>query len=103
LLDDGTALGALKLVMDIVVDRKIMGHRLSSRSKRGLLGGATRKRNKIRGLTCGFGDEGRIKCPSQTTRHYPATFADQRKSRQAGKRHCCCAHRDCLPIEVAIT
>src|ERR1700722_5455674 len=55
LLDDGTALRTLKLVMDVIVDREIMGHRRSSCYREGLLIAATQKRNKIRGLTCGFG------------------------------------------------
>jgi hypothetical protein len=50
LLDDGTTLRPLQLVVDIVVDRVIMGHRSVFPVKMGLLVGKTKKRNKIRWL-----------------------------------------------------
>src|ERR1700692_12429 len=49
LLGDGAALRPLLLVVNVVVDCEIMGHRWSFRC-RGLLGGMAEKRNKLRWL-----------------------------------------------------
>jgi hypothetical protein len=50
LLDDGTTLRPLQLVVDIVIDRVIVGHRSVFPGDEGLLVGKTKKRNKIRWL-----------------------------------------------------
>src|ERR1700752_2317333 len=49
LLDHGAALRPLLLVVNVVIDCEIMGHRRSFRC-RGLLGGMAEKRNKLRWL-----------------------------------------------------
>src|ERR1700674_5746451 len=48
LLDHGAALRPLQLVVDVVIDRKIMGHRLIFPFEVGLLVATAQKRNKSR-------------------------------------------------------
>src|ERR1700755_340098 len=48
LLDDGAALRALQLVVDIVVDRVIVRHRLGLSCEEGLLGTIAPQSNRLR-------------------------------------------------------
>src|ERR1700693_4828246 len=55
LLDDGAALRPLKLVMDVVIDREIVGHRLVFPLEHGLLIATALQGNTSRGVSRALG------------------------------------------------